>query len=126
METVLKMMEENKKYSEQLNEDLKEYSGWKRPSPNGLNMILEKDGWYLSYNNAPNLNCDNKAETAIMIANESHCFILYGDFRREFENYTLIQALKRFIELYDELAGFWTTGKDKAEEILSSLEVQND
>ncbi len=107
-------------YSEKMTKELETLEKWKRPTPDSFNMTITKDGWWLSYNASPHLNCDNKPELAICYDNEF--YILLGDFRKEFEDLNLKEALTKFIEYADDYIGFWSASKNMAIDTLNKLE----
>ena len=85
-------------------------------NPNGLNWLLDGDGFYVSYNSNP---CDGipcfksdtgGAETALCYGGEFK--ILNGDFRNDYETLApqgLISCLEFYNKKKDKNGSSWTT-----------------
>ena len=92
-----------------------ETDGYKRPTPLSPNVHKDFEGFEISYN--PYVN-----ETALIINDEY--YILTGDFRKQYGDCNLKQALHTFIRFADTHINGWST-KDKEDAIKLLNEVQN-
>lgn len=92
-----------------------ETDDYKKPTPLSPNVSKDFEGFYISFN--PTVN-----ETALVINDEY--YILTGDFRKEYGNCTLKQALEVFIKFADKNINGWST-KDEEDAIKLLNEVSD-
>lgn len=89
------------------------------------NEVLQKDGYYISYNGNTDLNLEGRGETALVLEKEEgkRFWILNGDYRKEYEECESVkEAVKVFLKHKEDDHAFWSDyGREGDEDLVNSL-----
>jgi len=73
----------------------------------GRNMVLQRKGYFISYNPCPTIVMPGEGEETALVKDRKY-FILLGDFRKQYEKLKTYTECKKFFNKNIKLRGFWS------------------
>ncbi len=83
------------------------------------NFVLNRDGYFISYNPSPEINMEGRGETALCF--NGKFFILNGSHKEEYEQCGSLQECADYYKAHIEEIAFWSNGPEIDEAIKSIL-----
>lgn len=73
----------------------------------GRNMVLQRKGYFISYNPNPGIQVGGEGEETALVKDKKY-YILLGDFRKQYTKLKTYKECKEFFKKNISKRGFWS------------------